>query len=52
VAAAELLRFPIPREQALRQFDELVVRFERPAVRAQQSANIAIERFVLVPSSR
>ena len=52
VPAAETLRFPIPRERALRQFDELVVRFERPAVRAQQSANIAIERFVLVPFGR
>lgn len=49
---AELLRFPIPQERFIRQFDELVVRFQRLAVRSHQSANISIERFVLVPVGR
>jgi hypothetical protein len=51
-AALELLRFPIPQERFISQFDELVVRFQRLAVRSHQSANISIERFVLVPVGR
>jgi hypothetical protein len=51
-AALELLRFPIPQTPVIRQFDELVVRFQRLAVRSHQSANISIDRFVLVPVGR
>jgi hypothetical protein len=52
VPAPEILRFPIPQARLIQRFDELVVRFERAPMRAQRSANIAIDRFVLIPAGR
>jgi hypothetical protein len=47
--AAPALRFPIPSAAALRKFDEIKVVFHRDRMRADKSARIAIERFVLTP---
>jgi hypothetical protein len=49
---SEVLRFPIPGTRLIRQFDEIVVRFLRVPVRSHESANISIERFVLIPVGR
>jgi hypothetical protein len=45
----ETLTFPIPANAAIRQFDELMIRFPRRRTRIFRSAKVAIERFVLVP---
>ena len=45
----EVLNFPLPANSALRQFDEVGVRFWLRAPRQNKSAKIAIERFVFVP---
>ena len=47
--AEQVLSFAIPPAAALRQFDEIKVVFHRDRIRADKSARIAIERFVLVP---
>jgi hypothetical protein len=47
--SVQLLRFPIPRVPAIGKFDEFKVVFRRAQLRADRSARIAIERFVLVP---
>jgi hypothetical protein len=47
--SVQLLRFPIPRVAAIGKFDEFKVVFRRAQLRADRSARIAIERFVLVP---
>ena len=47
--AEQILSFPIPPGSALRKFDEIKVVFHRARLRADKSAKIAIERFVLVP---
>jgi hypothetical protein len=44
-----LLHFPIPRDSALHQFNEIEVVFHRDRVRIDRSARIAIESFVLTP---
>jgi hypothetical protein len=49
VPMKETLTFPIPSRTAIRQFDELMIRFPRLKNRINRSAKIAIERFVLVP---
>ena len=43
------LTFSIPATTPLRKFDELKVVFHRQAMRADKSARVAIERFVLLP---
>ncbi|HXM44329.1 MAG TPA: hypothetical protein VN924_24040 [Bryobacteraceae bacterium] len=48
-SAWQILGFPIPPGAAIRKFDEIKVVFHRAQVRADRSAKIAIERFVLVP---
>jgi hypothetical protein len=48
-AGSQILSFRIPRVTALQKFDEIKVVFHRAQVRADKSARIAIERFVLVP---
>jgi hypothetical protein len=45
----ETLTFPIPSRAAIRQFDELMIRFPRQRQRINRSAKIAINRFVLIP---
>jgi len=45
----ETLTFPIPSHAAIRQFDELMIRFPRQRLRINRSAKIAINRFVLIP---
>ncbi|HVO97965.1 MAG TPA: hypothetical protein VMT15_07850 [Bryobacteraceae bacterium] len=45
----ETLTFPIPAHPSIKRFDELAIRFPRQRTRADRSAKIAIERFVLVP---
>lgn len=45
----ETLTFPIPANPAIRQFDELTIRFPRQRQRSNRSAKVAIVRFVLVP---
>jgi hypothetical protein len=47
--AGQILSFPIPPTTALPKFDEIKVVFHRSQLRADKSARIAIERFVLVP---
>jgi hypothetical protein len=46
-AVFEVLSFPIPPSPPLRSFDEFVVLFHLGPIRADKSAKIAIERFVL-----
>ncbi|HET8548834.1 MAG TPA: hypothetical protein VFL57_12545 [Bryobacteraceae bacterium] len=46
----ELLTFNVPANPALRDFDEFVVLFHLGSIRADKSAKIAIERFVLLPA--
>jgi hypothetical protein len=48
---AETLVFRIPPAPALRQFDELAIRFELQGQRSRRSINISIEKFVLIPRS-
>ncbi len=45
----ETLRFKIPSDPVIDQFDELVIRFPRSFTRSSRSARIAIDRFFLVP---
>jgi len=45
----ETLTFPIPPHPSITRFDELAIRFPRRHPRADRSAKIAIDRFVLVP---
>ena len=45
----ELLQFSIPEDEALDACNELKVVFRRDRSRADKSARVAIERFVLVP---
>jgi hypothetical protein len=45
----QVLSFRIPPIAALQKFDEIKVVFHRAQLRADKSARIAIERFVLVP---
>jgi hypothetical protein len=45
----ETLTFPIPPHPSIARFDELAIRFPRRYPRADRSAKIAIDRFVLVP---
>jgi hypothetical protein len=47
--AEQVLSFRIPPITALQKFDEIKVVFHRAHLRADKSARIAIERFVLVP---
>lgn len=44
-----ILHFIVPRNSALRQFDELEMVFHRDRVRMDRSARFSIERFVLMP---
>lgn len=46
---SETLRFPVPQTPVIKQFNELTIRFVLNLVRADRSARIAIEKFVLVP---
>jgi hypothetical protein len=48
--ASETLSFAVPPAPALRQFDQLIVRFRRDRIRIDRSARIAIDRFVLAPN--
>ncbi len=50
--AVETLRFKIPAEPAVHQFDEITIRFPRSRYRASRSARIAVECFFLVPRAR
>ena len=47
--AVQILSFRIPPVTPLRKFDEIKVAFRRSRLRADKSARVAIERFVLVP---
>jgi hypothetical protein len=49
VPASETLTYPIPASPVIQRFDEMTIRFVRASARAQSSARISIERFVLVP---
>ena len=49
-AAAETLRFHIPQKARIRRMTELVVRFRLVWPRVAESAQVAIERFRLVPA--
>jgi hypothetical protein len=46
---AERLSFDLPATPAIRQFDELTIRFHLESLRADRGARIGIERFTLVP---
>lgn len=46
------VRFPAPARPVIPQFDEIVVDFELAGRRQHRSANVAIEKFVLVPRRR
>ena len=48
VAGSEILEFPVPRHSTLRQFDALKVIFHRARLRAERSAKISIDRFILL----
>ncbi len=45
----QTLRFPVPAGGPLRQFDQIAVLFHLAPYRADHSARISIDRFVLVP---
>jgi len=47
--AGQVVTYRIPQVLVLRKFDELKVVFHRDRIRADKSAKIAIERFILVP---
>ena len=47
--ANEVLEYPFPRSSAIRQFDEFTIRFHRPYMHSQESANVSIDRFILQP---
>lgn len=46
---SQRLSFPMPTSGPLRQFDDAVVVFHLEAIRADEAARVAVERFVLVP---
>ncbi len=46
---SQTLRFPVPAGGPLRQFNQIAVLFHLAAYRADHSARISIDRFVLVP---
>src|SRR5260370_36967744 len=48
---AETLEFDVPASKALREFNEIKVIFHRTSLRADRSASISIERFLLMPRS-
>ena len=45
----ETLDFPVPAEPSMEQFNELKIVFHRAARRADKSAKVSVERFVLQP---
>lgn len=49
VAAGEFLDFAVPSSGAVKEFSEIEVVFHRAAVREDRSAQVAIERFLLIP---
>ena len=49
IPVSETLEFPIPSTAALDSFDEFKVVFQRSWRRADKSAKLAIDRFILVP---
>jgi hypothetical protein len=49
VPAGQVLTYSIPPIASLQKFDELKVVFHRDRIRADKSAKISIERFILVP---
>jgi hypothetical protein len=49
IAASETLEFPLPASAPISSFNEFKVTFWRDWQRADKSARVAIERFVLVP---
>ena len=48
----ETLQFEVPPEPSVRMFNELTVVYHRMSVRADKSARVAIDRFILVPRGR
>lgn len=46
----QTLDFPVPRGSLMRSFDQIEVVFHRDPARIDRSANISIERFVLLPA--
>lgn len=48
-AFPEMLDFPIPPATSIQQFDEFTIRFHLLPMRNHESANVAIDRFVLMP---
>ncbi|MBI4892489.1 MAG: hypothetical protein HY821_17825 [Acidobacteria bacterium] len=46
----ELLRFPIPARLLIDQFDRIIVDFHLSGKRRNRSANLSIERFILIPA--
>ena len=52
VPARETLVFFIPKDTALKSFDEVAVSFGRDWRRRNQSVKVAIDRFVLIPPGR
>lgn len=49
VALPETLFYAIPPKSAVKKMDELIVRFRLVAPRRSESAQVAIERFRLLP---
>jgi hypothetical protein len=49
LAVRETLDFAVPAEPALDQFDELKIVFRRAGMRADKSARVSVDRFVLLP---
>jgi hypothetical protein len=48
----ETLEFTIPSEPTVHEFNEITVVYHRAQVRADKSARIAIDRFILIPRGR
>lgn len=51
-AESAVLSFPMPSRPASPQFDEIIVEFQLHSPRLYRSANVSIQRFVLVPRAR
>lgn len=49
VPAEEVLAFDVPAKPALREFDDMTIRFRMSYLHAHANARIAIKRFVFVP---
>ena len=49
IPVTEVLEFSVPRGTRIRQFDGIQVLFHRAFFRADRSARISIEHFILVP---